>query len=110
MWVDPLGLIRLRHYTSNKGLAGIQKDKKIIAYDQNKVFTEKAKGKPLSASDAADKYGIAKKDARNFVEFDIDDSRVEKIDNPITQATEYVVEGDIDLDEKSNVKCTKRNQ
>nr|WP_308936333.1 HYD1 signature containing ADP-ribosyltransferase family protein [Pseudomonas proteolytica] len=108
-WIDPLGLdtVRLRHYTSNQGIKGIQNDGIIRAYDQNKVFTEKAKGKPLSAADAAEKYGIAKKDARNYVEFDMDTSKVTKVSNPLTQATEYVIDGDIDL-KKSKPKFFSR--
>ena len=49
-WIDPWGLdvIRLRHYTSNKGLAGIKESMKIFAGDQNAVFAVRAKGKPLS--------------------------------------------------------------
>ena len=60
--------IKLRHYTSNKGLDGIKNDMEIKAFDQNTVFAEKAKGKPLSGSDAAKKYGIGdgnKGNARN---------------------------------------------
>jgi len=60
----------------------------------------------LSAADAAEKYGIAKKSARNYVEFDIDDSRVSKIKNPLTKATEYVIDGDVDLrDAKPKYVC-----
>ena len=59
---------------------------KIEAYDQNKVFAEKAKGKPLSATDASDKYGIQKKDARNYIQFEVDASRVDVIKNSLTGA------------------------
>ena len=45
MWVDILGLdvIRLHHYTSNKGLQGIEESMTIKAGDQNAVFAVKAK-------------------------------------------------------------------
>ena len=79
MWVDILGLdiIRLRHYTSNKGLQGIKKSMTIKAGDQNAVFAVKAKGKPLSMADAAKKYKISTPNhTRNYVDFDIDDSRI----------------------------------
>ncbi|WP_339495313.1 RHS repeat-associated core domain-containing protein, partial [Pseudomonas sp. EA_35y_Pfl1_P108] len=108
-WVDPLGLdtVRLRHYTSNQGIKGIQNDGIIRAYDQNKIFTEKAKGNPLSAADAAKKYGIAKKDARNYIEFDMDASKVTKVSNHLTKATEYIIDGDVDL-KKSKPKFFSR--
>lgn len=78
----------------------------IKAYDQNKIFTERAKGKRLSAADAAEKYGIKKGSARATVEFEVDASRVNVIENPITKATEYVVDGDIDLDpETTKFRC-----
>ncbi|MGB3467791.1 MAG: polymorphic toxin-type HINT domain-containing protein [Cyclobacteriaceae bacterium] len=93
----PCPVERLRHYTSNKGIKGIEKDKVIKAYDQNKVFADKAKGKPLSAADASKKFGINKKDARNYVEFDVDASRVSTVKNGITGATEKVVKGDVQL-------------
>jgi RHS repeat-associated protein len=100
--------ITLRHYTSNQGLEGIQKDMTIKAYDQNKVFAEKAKGKPLSAADAADKYLINKKDARNYVEFQTPASQVQKVKNPLTGNTEYVINGNVTLD-KETTKFYKRN-
>ena len=76
--IDPLGLetIRLRHYTSNQGLAGIKNDMFIAPGDQNAVFAVKAKGKPLSMANAADKFKIKKHHARNYIDFDIDDSLV----------------------------------
>jgi RHS repeat-associated protein len=106
---DGLGLatITLRHYTSNAGLEGIKNDMKIVAYDQNTVFTERAKGKALSAADAADKYGIKKGSARNYIEFEVDADRVSVVKNKITGATEYTVKGDVDLSEKTT-KFVKR--
>ncbi|WP_371260573.1 HYD1 signature containing ADP-ribosyltransferase family protein [Pseudomonas sp. TAD18] len=97
----------MRNYTNNQGIKSIQNDGIIRAYDQNKVFAEKAKGKPLSTADAAEKYSIAKKDARNYVEFDMNTSKVTKVSNPLTQATEYVIDGDMDL-KKSKAKFFSR--
>ena len=49
----------------------------IKAGDQNAVFATRAKGKPLSKTDAAAKFKIKETHARNYIDFDIDDSRVE---------------------------------
>lgn len=110
--IDVFGLdpkpktIKLRHYTSKSGMEGIQKDMEIKAYDQNKIFTERAKGKRLSAADAAEKYGIKKGSARATVEFEVDASRVEIVENPVTKATEHVVKGNIKLDtETTKFNC-----
>lgn len=78
------------------------------AYDQNKVFTEKAQGKALSAADAAQKYGIAKSSARNYIEFDVPNSMVEKSKNAVTGSMEYTVKGNVELNEKTT-KFFKRN-
>jgi response regulator of citrate/malate metabolism len=67
----------------------------------------RANGKPLSTADAAEKYGISKSSARNYVEFDVNPNKVDIIENPITKATEYTVKGDVDL-EYSNAKFFKR--
>ncbi len=97
----------LRHYTSNKGLDGIKKDLEIKAYDKNTVFAEKAKGKPLSAADASDKYGISKSSARNYVEFKVPSKQVSVIKNPDTKSIEYVITGNVKLDKTA--KFIKRN-
>ena len=50
----------------------------IKAGDQNAVFAVKAKEKPLSMADAAKKYKISTPNhMRNYIDFDIDDSRIE---------------------------------
>ncbi|MEZ0128963.1 HYD1 signature containing ADP-ribosyltransferase family protein [Flavobacterium sp. LBUM151] len=100
-------MIRLRHYTSNQGLEGIRANMVIEAYDQNTVFAERAKGKPLSAADAADQYRIAKGSARNYIEFEVEDSRVSTKTNA-QGATEYMIKGDVELDPKKT-KFVKRN-
>jgi len=106
-WVDPLGLetIRLRHYTSNQGLEGIQNSMLIKAGDQNSVFATKAKGKPLSMADAAEKFKIKPHHARNHI--DIDAGRVEFRKNNLG-VEEYKIKGDIKLDKKTtsfNKRC-----
>lgn len=85
------------HTCANRGFKGIQADMEIKAFDQNKVFAEKAGGKPLSAADAAMKYGISKGSARNYIEFEVPKGSVEVIKNPITQATEYTIKGNVKL-------------
>ena len=107
-WVDPFGLdtIRLRHYTSNKGLKGIQQDMVIKAGDQNAVFAVKAKGKALSMADAEAKFKINPGHGRNYVEFDIDDSKVEFRKNDLG-VKEYKIKGDVDLKD-ANAKFVKR--
>ena len=109
MWVDILGLdvIRLRHYTSNKGLQGIEESMTIKAGDQNAVFAVKAKGKPLSMADAAKKYKISNPNhTRNYIDFDIDDSRIEFRKNDLG-VEEYKIKGDVELDPKTT-KFVKR--
>jgi RHS repeat-associated protein len=100
--VDVFGLdiIRLRHYTSNKGLQGIKEKMIIEAGDQNAVFAVRAKGKPLSMADAAEKFKVKENHTRNYIDFDIDDSRVEFRKNNLG-VEEYKIKGDIVLDPKT---------
>ncbi|EMO5887652.1 TPA: hypothetical protein OUK37_001760 [Proteus mirabilis] len=107
-WVDPWGLdvVRLRHYTSNQGFKGIQESGVIKASDQNAVFATKAKGKPLSMADAADKFKIKQNHGRNYIDFDIDESRVEFRKNDLG-VEEYKIKGDVHLDHKTT-KFVKR--
>ncbi len=106
--MDPLGLavVRLRHYTSNQGFTGIQETMVIKAGDQNAVFATKAKGKPLSMADAADRFKIKQNHARNYIDFDIDDSRVEFRKNDLG-VEEYKIKGDVELNSKTT-KFIKR--
>ena len=109
MWVDILGLdvIRLRHYTSNKGLQGIEESMTIKAGDQNAVFAVKAKEKPLSMADAAKKYKISTPNhMRNYIDFDIDDSHIEFRKNDLG-VEEYKIKRDVELDPKTT-KFVKR--
>lgn len=63
----------------------------------NAVFATRAKGKPLSKTDAAAKFKIKETHARNYIDFDIDDSRVEYRKNNLG-VEEYKIKGDIELD------------
>ncbi len=102
-WFDIFGwsIICLRHYTSNKGFKGIKETLRITASDQNAVFTVKAKRKPLSMADAAEKFKISSPNhTRNYIDFDIDDSRVEFRKNNLG-VEEYKIKGDVELDPKT---------
>ena len=107
-WIDPCGLdiIRLRHYTSNQGFSGIKQTMIIKAGDQNAVFATKAKGKPLSMADAADKFKIKQSHARNYIKFNIDDNLVEFRKNNLG-VEEYKIKGSVKL-EKNTTTFKKR--
>ena len=109
-WIDPWGLanIKLRHYTSNQGFAGIKESMTIKGGDQNAVFATKAKGKPLSMADAADKFKIKQSHARNYIDFEIDEARVEHRVNDLG-VEEYKIKGDVKLDEETT-KFNKRTK
>ena len=89
--------IRFRHYTTDKGLEGIKRDQIIRAKDKNRVHGENARKKPLSPRDAEDKYKIDKGHGNNFVETDVEASRVENYKNPRTKRHELRVKGDLEL-------------
>lgn len=94
-------------YEHNKGLQGIEESMTIKAGDQNAVFAVKAKEKPLSMADAAKKYKISTPNhTRNYIDFDIDDSRIEFRKNDLG-VEEYKIKGDVELDPKTT-KFVKR--
>jgi hypothetical protein len=88
---------RMRHYTSRAGSRGIEKDGVIRARDQNKVFLERADGKPLSRADAAKKYGLEVSRGRDIIELDVPKELVTRRWNASTQSWEWVVDGDLPL-------------
>ena len=72
--MDPLGWtsVRVRHYTSRKGLKGIEESGYIKANDNNNlVYVEPAKKKPMSVRDTEKKYQITKGKGWNYVETDV---------------------------------------
>lgn len=89
--------IRIRHYTNTKGQDGIQADQVIRASDQNKVFAELARGKPLSPRDAEARYGLRRGRGNKIVETDVPASRVKRVYNPSTKVEELQIEGDVPL-------------
>jgi hypothetical protein len=88
---------RIRHYTSNSGLGGIQGSGVIKASDQKKVFAESARGAPFSARDAEKAYGLRQGRGRNYVETDIPTSQVNSVYNPLTRSHELQLRGDVPL-------------
>jgi type VI secretion system protein VasG len=101
-WIDVFGLdiIRLRHYTNRSGLNGIQESMIIKAGDQGSVFAVRAKGKPLSMIDAEATFKIKRGHGRDYIDFDMDDSKVEFRKNDLG-VKEYKIKGDIALDSKT---------
>ena len=88
---------RVRHYTNNKGLKGIQTDGKIIAQDNGRVYMEPASKKALSPKVAEAKYQLKPGRAKNYVEFDVPNSRLEWVTNPRYHTKELTVKGDINV-------------
>ncbi len=96
-------ILRLRHYTTTSGSRGIEKDGIIIAKDQNKVFTESARHKALSPTDAERKYLLKRGHGNAHVEFNARRSEVEVRHNPLSGATEHVLNGDVRLEGRNPV-------
>jgi hypothetical protein len=69
----------------------------IRAYDQNRVFAEPARRKPLSALEAEDTYGLKPGRGRNYIETDVPAENVTQRYNPLTGSMELVVKGDVQL-------------
>jgi RHS repeat-associated protein len=106
-WVDPWGwsCVRVRHYTNRKGLKGIEESGVIKANDNNRVYLEPARKKPLSQGDAEAKYQIGEGRGRDFIETDAPETQLEWIRNPRYHTDELTVKGDLKL---SNPTFTKR--
>ncbi len=98
-------VIRVRHYTNTKGLKGIQESGIIYARDNNRVYLELADKKPLSRIDAEELYQLGKGKGRNYIEFDINASQLEWIENPRYHTLELTVKGDVKIE---NAKFVKR--
>ena len=88
---------RVRHYTNSKGLKGIKESGVIIAKDNNRVYLELANKKPLSIQQAEEKYQIKKGKGRNYVEFDVNSSLLEWIENPRFHTKELTVKGNVTI-------------
>lgn len=90
-------LIRLRHYTRKSSAESILSDGVLAAWDQNKVFVERASRKPLSPRDAESTYLLKRGKGNAYVEFDVQPDEVHEQKNSITGATELYLIGDVDL-------------
>ncbi|WP_369303270.1 RHS repeat-associated core domain-containing protein, partial [Pseudomonas sp. N2-5-1-1] len=97
--------VRVRHYTSRAGSKGIEKEGAILAQDSNRVYLESAKSKVLNPTEAQDKYHIKKNKGRDYIETDVEESRLELIKNPRYNSTELTVKGNLTL---KNPKFTRR--
>jgi coenzyme F420-reducing hydrogenase beta subunit len=97
--VDPWGwsCVRVRHYTSRKGLNGIKESGYIKANDNNNVYLEPASKKPLSETAAREKYQLAKNKGRDYVETDVPEELLKWINNPRYHRLELTVKGDLQL-------------
>jgi hypothetical protein len=98
------GTVRLRHYTNTKGLEGIEESSVLRAKDQDKVFFDKASGKPLSPRDAEDTFGLKPGRGRHVVETDVPADRIEKVWNEVMKVWEYQVKGDVELSNPTFIK------
>ncbi|SFB38152.1 HYD1 signature containing ADP-ribosyltransferase family protein [Clostridium frigidicarnis] len=87
---------RVRHYTNRKGINGIEQDGKIIARDNNRVYVEPANKKPLSQIEAETKYQIKKGKGRDYMEFDVPNSKLEWLKNPRYGTEELTIKGGVE--------------
>ncbi|GFZ34456.1 hypothetical protein CSC2_49820 [Clostridium zeae] len=97
---------RVRHYTNRKGINGIEQDGSIIAKDNNRVYVELASKKPLSQVEAETKYQIKTGKGRDYVEFDVPNSKLEWVKNPRYGTPELTIKGGIE--ELLNPKFVRR--
>ena len=104
---NPKNIVRVRHYTNSKGLNGIQQSGIIYARDNNRVYLEPAKRKPMSIVEAEKFYKLKKGKGRNYVEFDVDSSKLEWVENPKYHRLELTVKGDVTIE---NPKFFKRRK
>ncbi|MFG1172773.1 RHS repeat-associated core domain-containing protein [Erwiniaceae bacterium CAU 1747] len=101
-WIDPLGLscgntTRVRHYTNRKGSNSIKESGIIKAQDNNRVYLEPAKNKPLNQMEAQDKYRIKPGKGRDYIETDVPADKLEWVRNPVYHLDELTVKGDVVL-------------
>jgi hypothetical protein len=94
----------VRHYTSRSGLKGIEASGSIKASDNNRVYLEPAKKKPLGEAAVRDKYQIHANKGRDYVETDAPEELVEWIKNPRYHTYELTVKGDLKLNNPTFVK------
>ncbi len=110
MWIDPWGLAkedctRVRHYTNRKGSKAIEESGVIKAQDNNRVYVEPAKNKPLNQVEAENKYQIGRGKGRDYVETDVPNDKLEWVRNPRYHTDELTIKGDVIL---KNPKVVQR--
>jgi RHS repeat-associated protein len=96
---------RVRHYTNRKGSKGIEESGTINAHDNNRVYVEQAKNKPLNQKEAENTYQIGQGRGRDYIEFDVPTSQLEWIKNPRYGKLELTIKGHIPL---KNSKFVRR--
>lgn len=77
----------------------------IKAQDNNRVYVEPAKNKPLSPKDAESKYQIKPGKGKDYIETDVPDELLEWVPNPRYHRDELTIKGDVEL---NNPKVFRR--
>lgn len=95
---------RVRRYTNRKGSNAIEEEGVIRARDNNRVYVESANQKPLNQVEAESKYQIKQGRGRDYVETDVESSRLEWVKNPRYGTEELTVKGDVTLQNSSIVR------
>jgi hypothetical protein len=88
---------RVQHHTNKKGLEGIKESGVIKARDNNLVYGEPARKKPMSVRDAEEKYQITKGKGWNYVKTDAPEELFTWKLNPRHHEYELTVKGEITL-------------
>lgn len=88
-------------------MKGIKESGTIIAQDNNRVYLEMANKKPLSSREAEEFYQIVRGKGKNYIEFDVDSSLLEWIENPRYHRMELTVKGSVEI---KNAKFFKRDK
>ena len=96
---------RMRHYTSISNAKKIEQEGVLRAssrqWNSGSVYCERAGGKPLSPADAVKRYGLRDGRGSSYIEFDIKPDEATRLTNPKTGQTEWVIQGDLNLSERS---------
>lgn len=107
-WIDPLGLIKVRHYTSDNGVSDIEKSQSINVSrgEPQGVHVEvEPFGDPRTA---AREMGVASKKSKSYVEFEVaEDSLVKTNVGPRNTAIVPTGGDALSLDGKK--QCLKKN-
>ena len=90
-------MVRARHYSRVSAIKKIIVDLLLVARDQNKVFVELADARRLSPADAEEKYDLGDGKGNGYIEFDIEEERLQRKFNKRLGFDEYFIVGDVDL-------------